>query len=318
MKMKTTILSIGLLFISYFAHATEVSLKTSIIVEEKFITIGDLFNITGKNATKRIAMSPRPGQFATYDARWLYHIARKNGVDWKPFNLNTRAIVERASQQISVEQMHEFLKIELKNKGAPEAFELTTSGRLRQIHVAANQPPTLSVEYLSYEPTTKRFIASLAAPARDPEALRFRVAGKLHKLTEIPVVDRNLTRGQLIRPEHIELLTIRESKIRRDTILTQEEIIGMATKRVIRAGVPIRTSQIMRPLLVEKGDLVTIKLTTPFMRLTTQGKSLVSGSQGETIQVKNIQSKQVVEAKVIGKNEVAVFTFGEKILREGK
>ena len=45
MKMKTTILSIGLLFISYFAHATEVSLKTSIIVEEKFITIGDLFNI---------------------------------------------------------------------------------------------------------------------------------------------------------------------------------------------------------------------------------------------------------------------------------
>ena len=54
------------------------------------------------------------------------------------------------------------------------------------------------------------------------------------------------------------------------------------------------------------------------MRLTTQGKSLVSGSQGETIQVKNIQSKQVVEAKVIGKNEVAVFIFGEKILREGK
>ena len=318
MKMKTTILSIGLLFVSYFAQATEVALKTSIIVEDKFITIGDLFNVTGKNATKRIAMSPRPGQFATYDARWLYRVARKNGVDWKPFNLNTRAIVERASQQIPVEQIHDFLKLELRNKGAPEAFELTTSGRLRQIHVAANQPPTLSVEYLSYEPTTNRFIASLAAPARDPEALRFRVAGKLHELMEIPVLDRNLTRGQLIRPEHIESFSIRESKISRDTILTEEEIIGMATKRVIRAGIPIRTSQVMRPLLVKRGDLVTIKLTTPFMRLTTQGKSLVSGSHGETIQVKNIQSKQVVEAKIIGKNEVVVLTFREQILREGK
>ena len=34
--------------------------------------------------------------------------------------------------------------------------------------------------------------------------------------------------------------------------------------------------------------------------------------------VKNIQSKQVGEAKVIGKNEVVVLTFREQILREGK
>ena len=46
------------------------------------------------------------------------------------------------------------------------------------------------------------------------------------------------------------------------------------------------------------------------MRLTAQGKALQEGSIGDTVQVKNIQSKQKIEARVTGTNKVAVVLLG--------
>ena len=80
----------------------------------------------------------------------------------------------------------------------------------------------------------------------------------------------------------------------------------MAAKRTITKNKPIRYSYIRKPILITRGSLVTINLTTPAMRLTAQGKALQEGSIGDTVQVKNIQSKQKIEARVTGVNKVAV------------
>ena len=68
----------------------------------------------------------------------------------------------------------------------------------------------------------------------------------------------------------------------------------------------IRYAYIRKPILIKRGSLVTINLTTPMMRLTAQGKALQEGSIGDTVQVKNTQSKQKIEARVTGVNKVAV------------
>ena len=51
---------------------------------------------------------------------------------------------------------------------------------------------------------------------------------------------------------------------------------------------------------------MTINLTTPVMQLTAQGKALQAGSKGDTIQITNVQSKQTIEARVTGINDVTV------------
>ena len=58
--------------------------------------------------------------------------------------------------------------------------------------------------------------------------------------------------------------------------------------------------------MVPKGGLVTIVLRSPKMVLTSQGKAINGGSEGDVIQVKNIQSKTVIEAKVTGPGRVIV------------
>jgi len=285
--------------------SNEISIRTSIIVDAEYLTLHDFFGVADERALKRVAHSPKPGRTMTFDAKWLYRVARAYKINWRPINFNTRVIVERASQQIRRDEIENAIIAHLRKKGMEDKFEITLR-RLNRIHVATNQFASVAVEHLTYEEDSGRFIANLAAPANSPSAERFRVNGRVHKLKIIPTINKRLRRGHPINKNDIEWTNFRASKIGKNIILEEEDLIGMAAKRVIREKTPIRYSELQKPILIKKGGLVTINLTTPVMHLTAQGKALQEGSKGDTIPIKNVQSKQTIEASVTGINDVTV------------
>ncbi len=291
----------------------EISLRTSVIVESEYLTLEDFFGISDERASTRIARSPKPGRTATFEAKWLYRVARSYKIDWRPMSLATRVIVERASQEIYRDQIEDALIASLREKGVDGKIEITMR-RLIKIHVATNQLASVGIERLAYEPGSGRFIANLTAPANDPSGQRYRVGGRVHRLKTIPVVNKRMRRGKEIRQNDIEWINVRVSKIPQDIVMDEEDLIGMAAKRTITKNTPIRYAYIRKPILIKRGSLVTINLTTPVMRLTAQGKALQEGSIGDTVQVKNIQSKQKIEARVTGVNKVAVVLLGRNAL----
>ena len=304
-KIATVIFASSVILVSA-ADASEISLRTSIIVEGKYLTLGDFFGISDEKASRRIAHSPKPGRSAIFDANWLYRVARANRVNWQPVSLNTRVFVERASQEIYREELEDVLISALRGKNVTGNIELAINGGLRKMRVATDQLATVGVENLAYDPRTGRFVASLAAPANDPSAQRLRITGRVHQLKAVPVMNKRLGRGKVITKNDIGWLNIRSSKIRKFMVLDEEDLVGMAAKRTIRESTPVGYSHVRRPVLVTKGALVTINLTTPMMTLTAQGKAPQEGSMGDTIPIINIQSKQTIEAKVTGINQVTV------------
>ena len=283
----------------------EISLRTSVIVESEYLTLEDFFGISDERASTRIARSPKPGRTATFEAKWLYRVARAYKIDWRPMSLSTSVIVARASQEIYRDQIEDALIASLREKGVDGKIEITMR-RLIKIHVATNQLASVGIEHLAYEPGSGRFIANLTAPANDPSGQRYRVSGRVHRLKTIPVVNKRMRRGNEIRRNDIEWINVRLSKIPQDIVMDEEDLIGMAAKRTITKNTAIRYAYIRKPILIKRGSLVTINLTTPMMRLTARGKALQEGSIGDTVQVKNMQSKQKIEARVTGVNKVAV------------
>jgi len=294
------------LIIAFAAQANQISLRSSIVVPGKYVTLGDLFGISGKQALTAVAHAPKPGRWATFNANWLYRVARAHKVNWRPISANTHVIVERASQEIYSDEVEIALIASLREKGVNGEIELTINGGSRKIHVGSDQPATIGVEHMAYDPRSGRFIGMVAAPANDPSAQKLRITGRVHQLKTVPAVNRRLKRGSVITKNDIEWLSVRNSKIRKDMVTDDEDLIGMAASRTIRESTPIRYSYIRRPILVARGGLVTINLTIPTMRLTAQGKALQEGSMGDTVQIKNTQSSQTIEAKVTGMNEVSV------------
>jgi flagella basal body P-ring formation protein FlgA len=283
-----------------------VTLNEAIIVEEAHILLGDLFTNVGNKSKIKIAYSPQPGMRSQFDAKWLYRVARAYGLKWRPLTRKTRAFVERDSQEIYRDEIEDTIKTIIKTRGYDGDFEIAFGNPSMKIRIPTNMPSTIDVAGLSINTATGRFVATLVIPANTPGAKRFRLTGRVHNLLQIPVVNRRISRGDIIRRDDIEWISVRKRSIRRDYIQNEEDIIGMAARRYISAQSPLSVGHLQRPQLVKRGGLVTISLINQTMSLKTQGRAIDTGGLGDIVRVKNSKSKKIIEAKVIGASRVKV------------
>ncbi len=288
----------------------KVLLRESVTVKRKIVRLGDVFTHTGKKADIRIAYAPEPGKRAVFDARWLYRVARAYGLDWRPMGVQDQIVVERESQVITRGEIEDNILAALVEYGADPSMIVELSNRMLRLYVPANTLATVGVEDVAYEPRTGRFTAIVMAPANDLRAPRHRITGRLHKMTDVPVLTRRMLGKEVISKRDIKWIRMRSDRLRRDVIVNADDLIGMAAKRGLRPGVPLQTSFVQRPILVAKGSLVTIYLKAPKMTLTARGKALENGSDGDTVRIANTRSNTIIEAEVTGMGKVSVLSVG--------
>ncbi|NQV83381.1 MAG: flagellar basal body P-ring formation protein FlgA [Rhodospirillales bacterium] len=289
---------------------SKVVLRETVKVRSRIVRLGDVFTNVGAQADTRIAYAPEPGKRAVFDARWLYRVARAYGLNWRPLGNQDQIVVERDSQVITRGEIEDTLLAALVNYGATPSMTMELSNRMLRLYVPAGSLATVGVEDASYEPRTGRFTAIVTAPANDPRAQRHRITGRLHKMTEVPVLNRPVLSKEVVSKRDIEWIRVRSDRLRRNVIVNADNLIGMAAKRGLRSGTPLQTSFVQRPILVAKGSLVTIYLNVPKMSLTAQGKALENGSDGDTVQIANTRSNKIIEAVVTGMSKVSARPAG--------
>ena len=284
-------------------------LRESVKVNSRTVRIGDVFTSTGSKADIAIAYAPKPGKRAIFDARWLLRVARTYRLDWRPMGIEEQIVVERDSIIIPKEEIEDSILSALIQNGADKSMVLELSNRLVRLYVPANAIAKVGVEDTSFEARSGRFTAIIMAPANDPRAIRHRITGRLHKMTEVPVLAHRVLGKEVIAKHDIKWISLRSDRLRRDTILTANDLIGMAAKRSLRPGIPLHSSVVQRPVLVAKGSLVTVFLLAPKMTLTTRGKALQNGSDGDTVRIINTRSNKIIDAEVTGIGKVSVLSI---------
>ena len=70
----------------------------------------------------------------------------------------------------------------------------------------------------------------------------------------------------------------------------------------------MRARDVSAPRLVTRGSLVTIKVETPYMMVTAQGRALQDGAMGDTVRVTNTQSNRTIEGIVASAGVVRIQT----------
>ena len=281
------------------------TLKPLVTVEGGYISIGDIFSGAGENADKVIIHAPQPGRRIVLEANWLYRVARAYGINWRPMSQSDHTVVERTSHVIDSEQISEALLAAVNEReGSMRPIEVVLDNRLQKILLPTTVHPAVTVQSLVVDPHTNRFNATISAGADSPEAVRVAVAGHLYELIEVPVAARRLKRGEVIAEDDLEWMLVRTESVSRNVLADPNDIVGMSARRSLQPHTPLSSSDIEKPTLVTKGNLVTITLRTPSMLLTAKGKALDSGAMGETIRVRNTKSKLVIDATVNGHDTV--------------
>lgn len=83
-----------------------------------------------------------------------------------------------------------------------------------------------------------------------------------------------------------------------------DRVVGMASRRALRAGQVVSERWLIQPVLVERGDSVTIVARNAGIEVRVPGEALESGRRGEIVRVRNTATGQVIRARVVEKGTV--------------
>ena len=155
---------------------------------------------------------------------------------------------------------------------------------------------------MSYDTLSRRFDLSFELGDGTRRAWRF--TGSAVETVEAAVLTHPLARGEVIRASHFTLE--RRPKAEFTGEAPAADVIGLAARRPVRAGQPLRNADLMKPELVQRNDNITLIYEAPGMFLTMRGKALESGAQGDTVNVQNVHSKRTVQGTVTAQGRVTV------------
>jgi len=309
MLRATTLFLIAVLGFAHHAAADSLplQLKTNVTITQDVIRVGDLWENAESKADLAIAQAPQPGKRVILDTRWLVTLANNNGLDWRPTTQFDRSVVERVGQNIDLNLVETELREALTLEGLPttSTFEITNRQSLT-VAIPADSAPTLAIKDLVVDSRTQRFTALVEAPAGSPSAVRIKVTGRTFATTRMPVLIRAMNRGETISAQDLIMTDVRDDSLRQDLVIDPKQLIGMEPRLLLKSNTPIRLAELQRPMAVSRNSLVTMQLHTPYMNLTTQGKAMDDASVGDIVRVTNLQTKQIVEARVQGPGMVIV------------
>lgn len=295
------------------AHAGAL-LRPNIVVDGEVLKLGDIFDNAGAKADVAVARAPAPGRRATLDADWLQRVAMMNGLDWRAQNAFEQSVVERAGVTVTHDQIEAELLSALAGQGVAGDCQIELANRGAQMVVPIGVELKIGVRDLFYDERYKRFTATVEVPANSPSASRMRVTGRVFQTIDIPVLNRQVTRGEVISQRDITWTKMREDVVRRDVAIDPSQIVGMTPRQTVRGGQMVSTADLQKPIAIARGALVTMVLKYGAMSLSTQGHAVEQGSVGDLIRVTNSHSNLTVEGRIEGPNVVSVSLNGATAL----
>ncbi len=120
----------------------------------------------------------------------------------------------------------------------------------------------------------------------------------------VAIAGRSLQRGEQIAAADVTTEIRDMSQYRQGFALQPELIIGKEAKYPVAKGEAFRTSALASPLVIKRGDEVSIQATVGAISVVTNGTATGDGRLGQQIRVKNNQSERVINARVVGPGQV--------------
>lgn len=77
-----------------------------------------------------------------------------------------------------------------------------------------------------------------------------------------------------------------------------EAALGLEAKVAIYAGRPVLTANLGKPTLVQRNEVVALIYLSGRLAISTEGRALARGSEGDTVRVINLASRSTVTGRI--------------------
>jgi flagella basal body P-ring formation protein FlgA len=290
------------------AASAEVSIRSDVMVDRPVVTLSDLVEGLGPAGDVPLFASPAPGESGTIRKDRVVLAAREIGLaialpaDGAAADVVT---IRRAARTLGPADVEA-----LAGEAVRDLFGLAEAPA-----IALRSPVALRLSSESTGAVVARVVS--LDRARATATLRIGTAGagaEASRLVEIdlpatlpvPVLRADVARHGPIGSGDIRIEERPLSAIPDGVVLDAAKLAGNSAARVLRAGDPLRASDLAPTMLVLRGEIATLVVEKNGMVLTVRGRALKAGALGDVVLVENLQSKRRVEGVVIGPGKVRV------------
>ena len=286
-------------------------LKAQATVTGSIVRIGDLVENAGIIAKVPIFRAPDLGATGTVPAEAVVEAVRQYQLIGLDTGDVSEVVVTRASRTIPAKDIEERVAQALAAQyalGPVKDIVVHFDRELRAIQVEPSADGDPRVAYLNFDARSGRFDATLDMPTGATARGLLRLSGQAAATAEVVTLVRPLDRGEVLKNADLVVERRPRAEIGRDVVTNIELALGQAARVQLRAGQPLRSTDLMKPEVVQHNDAVTLIYQMPGIRLTVRGKATEGGAEGDMIGVLNEQSKRTVQGVVVGPGRVLVST----------
>jgi flagella basal body P-ring formation protein FlgA len=128
----------------------------------------------------------------------------------------------------------------------------------------------------------------------------------------VVVAARALPRGAVVQAADVELQALPSSGSAAGATAfdTVEDVIGKETTRSVAAGQVLGRRYVQSPILVRRGDVVTVYARSAGIQVRTTARARDGGSLGDLIAVESLADRGRFYARVAGPRTVDVYARG--------
>lgn len=188
--------------------------------------------------------------------------------------------------------------------GKKDAYqvELSLSREQARVVLAGGGPPTVQGGASPWV-GRQEFVVTCGAAGVPPMTLEARVS-----LPPVAVMAlRTVNRGALVQAGDVVLERIKPGVNQGDYCDRIEDVVGREATRTFGEGQFVERGFVRPPLLVRRGDAVTVVVRSAGLRVRTTARCRDDGSRGELVTVENMLNRQTFFARVVGIQEVEVY-----------
>ena len=177
---------------------------------------------------------------------------------------------------------------------------------MQDIQLEASNTGALQPASTRYDPRSGRFDVSFEiSNDAGATATTLRFTGTAIETVEAAVLTRDVERSEVLKSSDVITQRRPRAEVGGDAA-ARRLAVGMQMRKQLRAGQALRVSDLAKPDLVQRDDNVILIYESTGLYLTIRGKAMEGGTEGDVVNVLNLQSKRTVSGVVIGRDQVAI------------
>ena len=120
----------------------------------------------------------------------------------------------------------------------------------------------------------------------------------------IVVPAHDIARGDTIGENDLTYATVDGAALMSGLPTRIDEVKGMQARRMLSSGQAFRSDDVRKPIIITKGETVTMQFTVPGVELTAMGRAMSEGGIGDTVTMQNPASYRMISGVVVAPGTV--------------